>query len=261
MNCFKIKRLLKGVLPILFILLIISTPQYALARAGGGGSGSGGGSGGGGGGRSSHYGGNTDRYSGRNDPISSIIMLSTFLCTSSAGIIIFKVKISKKKIKSVSVIKTLSKKDFNWDYNQMKSDIKEGFYKIQNAWMERNQDLAKEYMSERLYIRHRSKTEWMKVRKEKNILKNVKLKKITPIAVKDKDGLESDFVWVHIKAKARDYIINEETGQLIEGNKHIANHFEEYWKFIRSDRRWILDEIRQIDEINDLDFFDINISE
>ncbi|MDZ5017214.1 Tim44 domain-containing protein, partial [Clostridium perfringens] len=54
--------------------------------------------------------------------------------------------------------------------------------------MERNQDLAKEYMSEKLYIRHKSKTGWMKVRKEKNILEKMKLLSATPIALKDQDG-------------------------------------------------------------------------
>lgn len=253
----KMRNFIKKSVPLILIALIISTPKLALARAGGGGSGgSGGGSGGGGG---SHHAGTTGGYSGRSNPISSIINIGMFLCISSAGVIVYKVRISKKKLKSVSVIKQLSKNDFNWDYNEMKNDIEEAFYNIQNAWMERNQDLAKEYMSEKLYIRHKSKTEWMKVRKEKNILKNVKLLRAIPISVKDKEGLEEDAVWVYIKAKSKDYIINEESGDLISGNKYKTVTFEEYWKFIRNNRRWILDEIRQIEDVDNLDFFDINI--
>lgn len=246
----KMGNFIKKIVSLLLISLIISTPQLTLARAGGGGSG---------GGSSSHHSGSIGGYGRRSDPFSSIISIGMFLCISSAGVIVYKVRISKKKIKSVSVIKELSKNDFNWDYNEMKKDIEEAFYKIQNAWTERNQDLAKEYMSEKLYIRHRTKTEWMKVRKEKNILKNVKLLKATPISVKDRNGLEEDAVWVHIRAKAKDYIINEESGDLISGNKYKTLPFDEYWKFIRNNKRWILDEIRQIDDVDNLDFFDINI--
>lgn len=259
MSWFKIKWLTKRILPLILTVLIINIPKATLARAGGGSSG--GGSGGGGGGSSSHHSGTTGGYSGRSNPVISIINLGMFFCISSAGVIVYKVRLSKKKLKSIATIKGLSKKDFNWDYDKMKIDIEKAFYKIQNAWMERNQDLAKEYISERLYIRHRSKTEWMKVRKEKNILQNIKLIRAIPIAVKDRDGVEKDVVWIYIKAKAKDYVINEESGELIEGNKHRTIPFEEYWKFIRNDRRWILDEIRQIDEIDNLDFFDINISD
>ena len=247
MNCFKFKRLLT----IIFILLIISTPQYALARAGGGGSGSGGSSGGGSGGTSYHSSG----YGERSDPISSVIAIGMIFCISSAGIIIFKVKITRKKIDSISTIKTLSRKDLNWDYYQMKKDVEEAFYKVQHAWMERNQDLAREYMSKRIYVRHKSKTEWMKIRKEKNILENIKLISASPVAVKDKGGSKSYSVWIHIKAKAKDYVINEESGKIIEGSKYKASGFDEYWKFIRNNKRWILDEIKQIDDVENFNFF------
>lgn len=243
----KIKHFIKRAVPIILLILAINIPSNAFARAGGGGGGS-----------TSHHSGSTGGYR-RSNPIASIISLGMFFCISSAGVIVFKVQLRKKKMKSVSAIKGLSKSDYNWDYEKMKSDIEEAFYKIQDAWMERDQDIAKEYMSKKLYDRHSSKTGWMKIRKEKNILKNMKLLKATPIAIKDKDGTENDVVWIHIRAKAIDYLINEETGDLIEGNKYKSVPFEEYWKFIRNERGWILDEIRQLDEINDLDFFDINI--
>ena len=43
---------------------------------------------------------------------------------------------------------------------------------VQNAWRERNQDLANEFMSEYLYGKHKIQTEEMKLLKEKNILFN-----------------------------------------------------------------------------------------
>ncbi|MCR1950793.1 Tim44-like domain-containing protein [Clostridium sp. DSM 100503] len=251
MKKFKVSNFLKRFSAIIMVILVVNGPLVAYARAGGGG--------GGGSHSSSHGGSPSGSYRGRSNPITSIINLGMFAIVGSAGTIVLKVRLSKKKAKSISAIKNLSKNDYNWDYNSIKNDIEEAFYKVQVAWMERNQDLAKEYMSEKLYIRHKSKTEWMKVRKEKNILEKMKLISAIPIALQDQDGTNEDSLWVHIKAKSIDYTIKEETNEVIEGNKYRRTHFEEYWKFIKNEKRWILDEIRQIDDINDLDFFDINI--
>ncbi|GAA0085846.1 Tim44-like domain-containing protein [Clostridium sp. CTA-7] len=259
MNNFKVSDFLKRVSVIILVILFVNGPLVAYARAGGGGSGGGGG--GGGSSSSSHGGSPGGSYRGRSNPIASIINIGMFVIIGSAGTIVLKVRLSKKKVKSISAIKSLAKNDHNWDYDNIKNDIEEAFYKVQIAWMERNQDLAKEYMSEKLYIRHKSKTEWMKVRKEKNILEKIKLLSTTPIALKDEDGTSNDCLWIHIRAKSIDYTINEETNQIIEGNKYRVTHFEEYWKFIKSEKRWVLYEIKQIDDINDLDFFDINIKD
>lgn len=269
MNKLKFKNFIKKISIILLVLLIINGPSIAFARPGGGGSSGGGGGGGGsssGGSTSSYhdasYHDGSSRYNRRSsNPIEYILSLGAFAIMASAGAIILKVRLSKKKVKSVIAIKNLSKKDHNWDYKEIKKDIEEAFYKVGIAWMERNQDLAKDYMSEKLYKKHKMQTGWMIVRNEKNILKRMKLLGATPIGLIDKVGTSEDFIWVHIKAKSIDYTINEETNEVIEGNRFKSVYYEEYWKFIRGRDRWILDEIRQIDDINDLDFFGVEIDD
>ncbi len=128
---------------------------------------------------------------------------------------------------------------------------------IQIAWRERNQDFAKEFMSDYMYERLKLQTDAMKLMKEKNIIKKIALLEANPIGLQDKEGISKDCIWVHIKAKAKDYTINEETNEVIKGDDSISVHFEEYWKFIKKDKRWILDDIRQIYEKTDLDFFSI----
>ena len=156
-----------------------------------------------------------------------------------------------------SSIKNLSKHDSTWNLNNIKKDIEETFYMIQIAWRERNQDFAKEFMSDYMYERLKLQTDAMKLMKEKNIIKKIALLEANPIGLQDKEGISKDCIWVHIKAKAKDYTINEETNEVIKGDDSISVHFEEYWKFIKKDKRWILDDIRQIYEKTDLDFFSI----
>lgn len=275
MNKIKFKDFIKKMLLLLLVLLIINGPLIVFARPGGGGSSGGGGGGGGsssGGSSSSYYDNSSyhssssryrgaSRYNRRNsNPIEFILTIGVFAIIGSAGAIILKIRLSKKKVESVIAIKRLSRKDFNWDYKEMKKDIKESFYKVGIAWMERDQGLAKDYVSEKLYKKHKMQTGWMIVRNEKNILKRMKLLGATPIALRDNEGTSEDFIWVHIKAKSIDYTINEETNEVIEGNRFKSVYYEEYWKFVRSKDRWILDEIKQIEDINNLDFFGVEVN-
>lgn len=46
-----------------------------------------------------------------------------------------------------------------------------------------------------------------------------------------------------------DIIINADTGEVVRG-KTSPETFYEYWVFIREDGRWVLDEIRQKDEVD-----------
>ena len=240
---------------IALLVLTINGPLVAFARAGGGGGGGSSGGGGGGGSTGSTH----SRSSRKSSPIENIISFGLFAVAASAGTIVLKVKLGKKKAKTISAIKDLSKSDNNWNYKNIKQDIEGAFYKVQTAWMERNQDLAKEYMSDELYTKHRTQTEWMKVRKQKNILEDMELLRATPVGIEDHEGIDRDSIWVHIKASSQDYMIDEETDEVVEGEAYKFVQFEEYWKFIRKEYRWVLDEIRQINEINNLDFFVIDV--
>ncbi|PWX44981.1 hypothetical protein CYK83_08305 [Clostridium perfringens] len=53
-----------------------------------------------------------------------------------------------------------------------------------------------------------------------------------------------------------DYTINEENNCIIDGDYSTANSFEEFWKFIRKEDKWLADTILQVDDIESLDYFD-----
>ena len=254
MNKINFSNFVKKILVILLVVLIFNGQTIAFARAGGGRS------------STSHSSSNSRSHSNTSSTrlsrkptlIETIIIITIFIVVCiSANTIIRKVRLGKKKYKSISVIQNLSKCDDNWNCSDIKKDIEAAFYMIQIAWRKRNQDLAKEYMSDYLYSKHKLQTEGMKIRKEKNILENMILLGATPIGLQDLGGINKDYIWVHIKAKGKDYTINEEANEVIKGKVYGDVHFEEYWKFIRKEKRWVLDDIRQIDDITDLDFFRI----
>lgn len=246
----------------ILIIFMILPSTVATARAGGGGS-SGGGSGGGSGSGGGGFGGGTRSGSYvKNKKLSvveDVLFYGVAITGFAGGTIIFTIRLYKKNKESKKLIKELEKIDSSWNYKELKSRAKETFYKVQNAWAERNQDLAKEYMSEQLYEMHKGKTEWMIVRHEKNILKRIKLIDAKPVGVEDYKDNNEDVVWFYIKGVMVDYIVDDRTMKMISGSKS-REKFIEYWKFTRKGYNWVLDEIRQDEDIQGINFFD-NISE
>ncbi|GAA0075685.1 Tim44-like domain-containing protein [Clostridium sp. CTA-5] len=249
MNKIKFRNFIKKILVSLLMIFVFDGSTIAFARAGGGGHSS-----------SSHSSSSNSSSSGSGNLLELIGIFIVLLCIFSAVKFVFKLILDKRKAKSISVIKELSQNDNDWDYNNMKKDIEEAFYKVQAAWMERNQDLAREYMSDKLYNKHKLETKDMRIKKEINILEDMTLLSDAPIGLQDFEGINKDCIWVHIRAKSKDYTVDEKNGKVVEGEPDKIVHFEEYWKFIRNEYRWILDEIRQTDDIRTLKFLQIKVN-
>lgn len=238
---------------LVLLILIIMLPISVSARAGGGG-GSGGSGGGGGGGSSTSHGStgsssrNRSYRNNRSDnPVSDIISYVIFGIAATGGAIIFYARIRMKNIKVKNEMKKLSEIDSTWNYKEFRQTIEDTFFAVQKAWMERNQDISRCFISKALYEEYNTKCEWMKLRHEKNILKRIHLSDALPVEIDDEEGDKDDMIWVYIRAKMVDYIIDDRTKKFISGSI-LASSFEEYWKFIKENGTWVLDEIRQKEE-------------
>ena len=74
-----------------------------------------------------------------------------------------------------------------------------------------------------------------------------------PVHTFDDLGKDQDYIWYLIHGKMIDYVVDEKTGRMIRGSRK-NEAFYEYWKFIHLNGHWVLDEIRQKDEM-DIDEF------
>jgi len=208
---------------LLFIILVlwVFIPEDAIARAGGG--------------------------SSKGEGILGLI-LWPFLLIYSAIITYFAVKKNKQ---AKALIKTISKLDNAWDLDALKARIDETYFKVQTAWRDRNQEIAKEYMSERLYLKHKSQTDNMLSRGIRNVMESINLKEAKIVEVLDYKDNSKDVFWAYIIGSMVDYTIVEKSGEVIDGEK-TNNSFKELWKFKRQENTWLLDEIDQDVEISDL---------
>lgn len=243
------KHTKRGLVLFVLVLFTVFIPFTALARAGGGGGGNGGGGGGG------AHGGSAGTYGGSRhySPLSDAVGYIWFGSLAFGGAIVYFVRVCMKSAKAKKAMENLSKADGSWNYSDFRSRIRTIFYTVQDAWTQRNQDIAKDCLSQSLYAAYTSKSEWMTCQHEKNILKNIHLIDALPIDAEDYEGDANDRIWVYIKARMVDYTIDDQTMEFKSGSK-LSKSFVEYWKLIKENGSWVLDEIKQKDEMK-LDSF------
>jgi preprotein translocase subunit YajC len=215
---------------LLTTILFLIFANYCLARAGGGG-----GIGGGGG--------------GILTTILAFILAPFFLIYS----IIVSIKLTHRNNKVQDLTAELAKGDKIWNHRNMMATVEQVFFKVQEAWMERNQDLAKDVMSERIYQKHKMQTDAMIDKGVKNILEKMNLEEVMIISISDYLDNSEDKFSVYLKGSMIDYTINDTTYDVISGDNSKSETFKEIWTFIRDRHKWKLDEIDQNVTMGDID--------
>ncbi|MDX1902495.1 MAG: Tim44-like domain-containing protein [Gammaproteobacteria bacterium] len=205
------------------VAIIFCTVLYA--RAGGGG-----GHGGGGGG------------------ILGLILWPLMVAYSA---IVSGIAINKKKHVD-QLLAQLSQADSVWDLSGMRNRIVEAFYALQNAWAARNQNLAKGYMSEALYLNYKAQTDAMLDRHDENVLDQINLDDFIVVDIDDFLDDTKDYFWVLMKGSMIDYHINDTTGQLISGDRDTPESFRELWQFVRENNQWVVNRINSSAGITDV---------
>lgn len=225
----------------------------AFARAGGGG----GHSGGGGSHGSSH-----GRYYGPATPFENFIgtvcvgLFGLSFLLIGLGNLNFYRLLRKKSGESAEILARIKNSDPSWDPDHIRDRVRKTYFSLQRAWMARNQDMAKEFMSEKLYVSHKMMTDAMIARQEKNILDEIELLDSRVVSVEDHTGDDQDILWVYITGAMIDYKINDVTGYTISGDRSKKTEFNELWKFVKNTYGdWVLDEIKNRVNYTDLDKF------
>jgi len=136
--------------------------------------------------------------------------------------------------------------------------IREVFMQIQQAWMERNPYISQRHMSERLFAEHSAEIQEMIDDGVRNVLQNIR---IIDIKIIEKAGGPSSAggslepggafgggpvlgrMAAYITASMIDYEVDENTGQVVGGDRDTQEEFTELWKFVSGPTGWVADEI------------------
>ena len=150
-------------------------------------------------------------------------------------------------------MKQMKKSDSAWKYGQVLSDVEESFLAIQRAWTNMDMSTASQYMSDELLDSFQTKLNWMKYKNQRNVLEKISLVSALPVAVYDDSDNSRDYIWFYIKGRMVDYTIDTETQLIVEG-RTAPSSFVEYWKYVRKNDRWVLSNILQKNEEDQIPF-------
>lgn len=125
---------------------------------------------------------------------------------------------------------TIKQRDPAFDERAFLDRAQTAFFKIQEAWQARNQDLARDVMSEALYERHKMQTDQLIAAHQIDMLENIVIghAKIVEVTA----ASPYDTIVVAFTASMTDYTIDENTKQLVDGTR-VPSTFTEFWTFIR----------------------------
>lgn len=207
---------------VVFFLII---PEVVLARAGGGGG-------------------------GTSLGVLTILLLPFLMIYS----VILSRYIAQKNRQCKKVIHEISRYDYGWFFSEIKDRIETIYYKVQEAWMARDQEIARDYVSTRLFNIHKIQTDRMINLGTKNVLHRINLDKTLLVEAADYNDNSKDRIWAVIKGSMVDYIVDEKTDRVVSGEKDKVDSFQELWKFIRDPKKgWVLDEINSDVELSDIE--------
>jgi predicted lipid-binding transport protein (Tim44 family) len=121
-------------------------------------------------------------------------------------------------------------RDPNFDERTFLDRAQTAFFKLQQAWTARNQDLARDVMSDALYERHKMQTDQLIAAHQIDILENIVIGSARIVDVHP--GVAYDSISVAITASMTDYTIDEQSKKVVSGDRY-QQTFTEIWDFIR----------------------------
>jgi len=124
----------------------------------------------------------------------------------------------------------IKQRDPNFNEAAFLDRAQTAFFKIQQAWTQRNQDVARDVMSDALYERHKMQTDQQIANHQQDVLQNIVIghARISDV----KPAAPYDAITVAFSASMIDYTIDDRSKQVISGQRSPTT-FTEYWTFIR----------------------------
>jgi len=222
---------MKKFIKILFMIFILSVFSYSIveARAWGGGSGWGG-----------------------WDAIWGVIALLIYA--------IYEIRRRKMIKKAKADLEKALAWDSSWNLKELEKATTKIFMKYQEAWTNKDLDYVRKDMTQSYYQKAKNimdkKLSW-----KKNILKDIRINKLTLMSVRDFPWKDWDMFAMEVDANMIDYTIDEKTWGFIESTlsrqkyesqseyeiraKYQWENFKEYYIFIRHNGKWLLNNIKQ----------------
>ncbi|MCL6621533.1 MAG: Tim44 domain-containing protein [Syntrophobacterales bacterium] len=119
------------------------------------------------------------------------------------------------------------------------------FFQIQAAWANRDLTPVRDRLTDEMFRLLQEDAERLKAEGRINRLENIAVRSVDLTEAWQENG--QDYITVRIYANMLDYMVDDRTGEVLEGSKTEPVKFEEYWTFTRpvGPNSWKLSAITQ----------------
>ena len=135
--------------------------------------------------------------------------------------------------------------DPQFNEQQFRDRCMDTFFKIQGAWQARDIAPARSLLTQEMYGVINGDAERLRAERKINKLENIAVRSVDITEAWQEQGV--DYITVRFYANLLDYVVDEQTSQVVSGSKTDPVKFEEYWTFTRNvgSTAWQLSAITQ----------------
>lgn len=146
---------------------------------------------------------------------------------------------------SDAALKRMSEGDASFSEQAFIGLAKENFIRFQNAWTARDLSPVRDLMDKEIYGEVQRDVEGLRSEGKINKLDDVDVQKAEIVEAWSEEGFE--FITVRYEASLCDYVVDERSGDLIEGSRTQRVNFAEHWTWARPEgpNQWFLSAIEQ----------------
>lgn len=156
--------------------------------------------------------------------------------------------LKSKRDKVYEELSYLKVNDLAWDIDFINKNFEEIFMSVQNAWTNRDMDLAGDYISQKIRTAYELKLKNMKRKHEINVLKDIEIIEAFPVKASDKSAVSPyKSLSILVTASLIDYYADDESLEIKSGSTERTS-FTEVWNLIYVNNKWILNSIKQTTE-------------
>lgn len=140
-------------------------------------------------------------------------------------------KSSSNNYQDIDVSK-ITEIDPDLNISEFKTKAFDIYKDIQTAWMNFDTDTIRKLTTDEIYNMYSSQLETLKLKKQKNIMKDITLEDVKIIDIKKQNNIIT--LSVYLKVKCYDYVIKETTGETVRGRDNQKVNIEYVLSFVKS---------------------------
>lgn len=156
-------------------------------------------------------------------------------------------RVERKSRKTEKLLDFLSRQDNSVSPEELRSQAEAMYRKLQECWSARDYLPLEPLLMPDLHARHAAQLRSLARNHEVNIIEDLTIEAVDLVNVRYAEKPEQREFTVLITAKARDYYIDDRSGNFLRGDTSAAR-FQEFLTFQWSDGTWLLRDIEQTGE-------------